>query len=107
MHQLTRQYPCEVYITFDRFIAAFTPPILDIHFNNVKIVRKQFRFLVCMCFMIYHQINMFSTICIFFLQQPTWRYWGEEKVDGAIFTVYLKKVRYHTPTKSVSVVSNN
>ena len=50
---------------------------------------------------------MFSTICIFFLQQPTWRYWGEEKVDGAIFTVYLKKVRYHTPTKSVSVVSNN
>ena len=57
--------------------------------------------------MIHHQINMFSTICIFFLQQPTWRYWGEEKVDGAIFTVYLKKVRYHTPTKSVSVVSNN
>jgi hypothetical protein len=36
-------------------------------------------------------------------EQPTWRYWGEEKVDGAIYTVYLKKVRYHTPTKSVAV----
>lgn len=34
--------------------------------------------------------------------QPTWRLWGEEKVDGAVYTVYLKKVRYHRPTKSVS-----
>ncbi|XP_075212927.1 ral guanine nucleotide dissociation stimulator-like isoform X2 [Lycorma delicatula] len=34
--------------------------------------------------------------------QPTWRLWGEERVDGAVFTVYLKKVRYHRPTKSVS-----
>lgn len=35
-------------------------------------------------------------------QQPTWRYWGEEKTDGAVYTVYLKKVRYFSPTKSVS-----
>ncbi|XP_023320057.1 ral guanine nucleotide dissociation stimulator isoform X2 [Eurytemora carolleeae] len=35
-------------------------------------------------------------------EQPTWRLWGEEKVDGAIYTVYLKKVRYHTPTKSTN-----
>ncbi|KAF4521268.1 hypothetical protein B566_EDAN008471 [Ephemera danica] len=33
---------------------------------------------------------------------PTWRLWGEERVAGAIFTVYLKKVRYHRPNKSVS-----
>ncbi|VEN61670.1 unnamed protein product, partial [Callosobruchus maculatus] len=35
-------------------------------------------------------------------QQPTWRLWGEEKTDGAIYTVYLKKVRYHRPTRSLS-----
>ncbi|KAK6618978.1 hypothetical protein RUM44_003359 [Polyplax serrata] len=34
--------------------------------------------------------------------QPTWRLWGEEKEDGVIYTVYLKKVRYHRPSKSVS-----
>ncbi|RZF31864.1 hypothetical protein LSTR_LSTR009511 [Laodelphax striatellus] len=34
--------------------------------------------------------------------QPTWRLWGEERTDGAVFTVYLKKVRYHRPTKSIS-----
>ncbi|XP_059475728.1 ral guanine nucleotide dissociation stimulator isoform X2 [Neocloeon triangulifer] len=33
---------------------------------------------------------------------PTWRLWGEERTPGAIFTVYLKKVRYHRPNKSVS-----
>nr|CAD7261681.1 unnamed protein product [Timema shepardi] len=35
-------------------------------------------------------------------QQPTWRLWGEERVEGAVYTVYLKKVRYHRPTKSIS-----
>ncbi|ERL85088.1 hypothetical protein D910_02510 [Dendroctonus ponderosae] len=35
-------------------------------------------------------------------RQPTWRLWGEEKADGALYTVYLKKVRYHRPTRSVS-----
>ncbi|XP_026469790.1 ral guanine nucleotide dissociation stimulator-like 1 [Ctenocephalides felis] len=35
-------------------------------------------------------------------QQPTWRLWGEERVEGAIYTVYLKKVRYHRPTPSAS-----
>lgn len=33
---------------------------------------------------------------------PTWRLWGEEKSDGALYTVYLKKVRYHRPTRSLS-----
>ncbi|KAL7298737.1 hypothetical protein TKK_0008488 [Trichogramma kaykai] len=37
-----------------------------------------------------------------YVQQPTWRLWGEEKGDGVIYTVYLKKVRYHRPTKSLS-----
>ncbi|XP_012550048.1 ral guanine nucleotide dissociation stimulator isoform X3 [Bombyx mori] len=39
--------------------------------------------------------------------QPTWRLWGEERVDGAIYTVYLKKVRYHRPTKSASSESDD
>lgn len=39
-------------------------------------------------------------------QQPTWRLWGEEREKDAIFTVYLKKVRYHRPTPSASSVSN-
>lgn len=39
--------------------------------------------------------------------QPTWRLWGEEKVDGAIYTVYLKKVRYHRPTRSASSESDD
>ncbi|XP_069698591.1 ral guanine nucleotide dissociation stimulator-like 1 isoform X2 [Periplaneta americana] len=39
--------------------------------------------------------------------QPTWRLWGEERVDGAVYTVYLKKVRYHRPTKSVSSDSDD
>lgn len=34
-------------------------------------------------------------------QQPSWRLWGEEKSDGAVYTVYLKKVRYH-PSSSLS-----
>ncbi|XP_066147548.1 ral guanine nucleotide dissociation stimulator-like 1 isoform X2 [Euwallacea fornicatus] len=34
--------------------------------------------------------------------KPTWRLWGEEKADGALYTVYLKKVRYHRPTRSLS-----
>ncbi|KAL1491225.1 hypothetical protein ABEB36_011854 [Hypothenemus hampei] len=33
---------------------------------------------------------------------PTWRLWGEEKADGALYTVYLKKVRYHRPNRSLS-----
>ncbi|XP_049868184.1 ral guanine nucleotide dissociation stimulator isoform X2 [Pectinophora gossypiella] len=39
--------------------------------------------------------------------QPTWRLWGEERVDGAIYTVYLKKVRYHRPTRSASSESDD
>lgn len=40
-------------------------------------------------------------------QQPTWRYWGEEKSDGAIYTVYLKKVRYFNPSKSINSDSDD
>ena len=36
-------------------------------------------------------------------QLPTWRLWGEERVDGAVYSVHLKKVRYHIPSKSISV----
>lgn len=32
---------------------------------------------------------------------PTWRLWGEEHEENSIFTVYLKKVRYHQPTPTV------
>lgn len=35
-------------------------------------------------------------------EAPTWRLWGEEKCDGAIYTVYLKKVRYHHPSRSIA-----
>ncbi|XP_063234684.1 ral guanine nucleotide dissociation stimulator-like 1 isoform X3 [Bacillus rossius redtenbacheri] len=42
-----------------------------------------------------------------YVKQPTWRLWGEERVDGAIYTVYLKKVRYHRPTKSASSDSDD
>ncbi|CAB3361819.1 Hypothetical predicted protein [Cloeon dipterum] len=38
---------------------------------------------------------------------PTWRLWGEERTPGAVFTVYLKKVRYHSPNKSVSEQEDN
>ncbi|XP_055600555.1 ral guanine nucleotide dissociation stimulator-like 1 isoform X2 [Uranotaenia lowii] len=34
--------------------------------------------------------------------KPTWRLWGEEREQDAIYTVYLKKVRYHRPTPSAS-----
>ncbi|XP_030372721.1 ral guanine nucleotide dissociation stimulator-like 1 [Scaptodrosophila lebanonensis] len=34
--------------------------------------------------------------------KPTWRLWGEETEKNAIFTVYLKKVRYHRPTPTAS-----
>ncbi|XP_047741257.1 ral guanine nucleotide dissociation stimulator isoform X2 [Hyalella azteca] len=36
------------------------------------------------------------------LKAPSWRLWGEERVDGAIYTVYLKKVRYHHPSRSIT-----
>ncbi|CAH0726089.1 unnamed protein product, partial [Brenthis ino] len=42
-----------------------------------------------------------------YVKQPTWRLWGEERVDGAIYTVYLKKVRYHRPTRSASSESDD
>lgn len=39
--------------------------------------------------------------------QPTWRLWGEERIDGAVYTVYLKKVRYHSPSKSITTDSDD
>ncbi|XP_050670284.1 ral guanine nucleotide dissociation stimulator-like 1 isoform X2 [Leptidea sinapis] len=39
--------------------------------------------------------------------KPTWRLWGEERVDGAVYTVYLKKVRYHRPTRCASSESDD
>jgi len=36
------------------------------------------------------------------LEESTWRLWGEEKVEGAVFSVYLKKVKYNTPSRSVT-----
>ncbi|KAK7866628.1 hypothetical protein R5R35_011535 [Gryllus longicercus] len=42
-----------------------------------------------------------------YVKQPTWRLWGEERVEGAVYTVYLKKVRYHRPTRSVSSDSDD
>ena len=41
----------------------------------------------------------------FLFQQPTWRLWGEERLDGVVYTVYLKKVRYHSPSRSITTVS--
>lgn len=38
--------------------------------------------------------------------QPTWKVWGEERLDGAIYTIYLKKVRYHRPTYTISSDDN-
>lgn len=38
---------------------------------------------------------------------PTWRLWGEEKCEGAIYTVYLKKVRYHHPSRSITQESDD
>ncbi|XP_050731356.1 ral guanine nucleotide dissociation stimulator-like isoform X3 [Eriocheir sinensis] len=40
-------------------------------------------------------------------EAPTWRLWGEEKCDGAIYTVYLKKVRYHHPSRSITQESDD
>ncbi|XP_031622186.1 ral guanine nucleotide dissociation stimulator-like 1 isoform X2 [Contarinia nasturtii] len=39
--------------------------------------------------------------------KPTWRLWGEEREKDVIFTVYLKKVRYHRPTPSASSDSDD
>ena len=40
-------------------------------------------------------------------QQPTWRLWGEERLDGAVYTVYLKKVRYHSPSRTITTVGRS
>ena len=35
-------------------------------------------------------------LIIFYLQDDVTRFWREEKENGAIYNVYLKKVTYHT-----------
>ncbi|XP_037905621.1 ral guanine nucleotide dissociation stimulator-like 1 isoform X1 [Hermetia illucens] len=42
-----------------------------------------------------------------YVKQPTWRLWGEEREKDAVFTVYLKKVRYHRPTPSANQDSDD
>ncbi|KAK9709741.1 RasGEF domain [Popillia japonica] len=60
--------------------------------------RGRFRFCVCTGT---RKPNK-KTLTKWYIKQPTWRLWGEEKADGALYTVYLKKVRYHRPTRSLS-----
>lgn len=74
------------------------------HYNYYKGTRKLRKdisevHIPCILFKI-HEKHYFL-----WLQQPSWRLWGEEKVEGAIFNIYLKKVRYHRPAKSISSVS--
>ncbi|XP_022914117.2 ral guanine nucleotide dissociation stimulator-like 1 isoform X1 [Onthophagus taurus] len=59
----------------------------------------KFRFCVCTG---YNRKANKKTLTKWYIKQPTWRLWGEEKADGALYTVYLKKVRYHRPTRSLS-----
>lgn len=44
---------------------------------------------------------------MFVEEQPTWRLWGEERLDSAIYTVYLKKVRYHSPSRSITTEADD
>ncbi|KAK0180368.1 hypothetical protein PV327_006015 [Microctonus hyperodae] len=46
--------------------------------------------------------SFYNENCVVIQCRPTWRLWGEERCDGVIYTVYLKKVRYHRPTRSLS-----
>ncbi|XP_035740207.1 ral guanine nucleotide dissociation stimulator-like isoform X1 [Vespa mandarinia] len=67
---------------------------------SVKGVNKLAPFLLCAPCKPSQRKNQNSTQ--WYVQQPTWRLWGEERGDGVIYTVYLKKVRYHRPTRSLS-----
>ncbi|XP_015191248.1 PREDICTED: ral guanine nucleotide dissociation stimulator isoform X1 [Polistes dominula] len=68
--------------------------------TSVKGVNKLAPFLLCAPCKPSQKKNQSSTQ--WYVQQPTWRLWGEERGDGVIYTVYLKKVRYHRPTRSLS-----
>uniref|UniRef100_T1JJE6 Ral guanine nucleotide dissociation stimulator-like 1 n=1 Tax=Strigamia maritima TaxID=126957 RepID=T1JJE6_STRMM len=80
--------------------------------DNQDIVRERMKFYVELC-----DCRICSKDCGYValenrsqwtdFGQPTWRYWGEEKVDGAVFNVYLKKVRYFNPSKSASSDSDD
>ena len=43
---------------------------------------------------------VFNIILLFF-QEDSLQFFKEEKVDGAVYNLYLKKVRYHTPCDDV------
>ncbi|KAF2903703.1 hypothetical protein ILUMI_02460 [Ignelater luminosus] len=60
------------------------------------------KFIFCACGASSEEKDDKKPTAKWYVKQPTWRLWGEEKTDGALYTVYLKKVRYHRPTKSVS-----
>ncbi|CAH0557523.1 unnamed protein product [Brassicogethes aeneus] len=68
-------------------------PIRDKSYDTL---RGRFRFCVCT------GPRKNKKTAKWYVKQPTWRLWGEEKTDGALYTVYLKKVRYHRPTRSLS-----
>ena len=51
----------------------------------------------------------FYRLFLFLLQEDSLQFFKEESVDGAVYNLYLKKVRYHTPTDDVGIdgVSSN
>ncbi|XP_044579621.1 ral guanine nucleotide dissociation stimulator isoform X1 [Cotesia glomerata] len=78
---------------------SFLYPSYQITKFNKK-PRKLGPLLLCACMTVTRKNN--DTHNQWCIHQPTWRLWGEEKCDGVIYTVYLKKVRYHRPTRSIS-----
>lgn len=72
------------------------------HRASVSTTHNVFRGLLYQCHCTGSPNDAHKPTTRWYVKQPTWRLWGEEKVDGAVYTVYLKKVRYHRPTKSVS-----
>lgn len=61
------------------------------HFSNHEIGKRS---LIVFVFFLLHN-KCILDLNFFLFQQPSLKLWGEEETDGAIYTVYLKKVRYH------------
>ncbi|KAK4878936.1 hypothetical protein RN001_007082 [Aquatica leii] len=90
----------EVYQTKTKFFSSKCPSRSLSPVKNHSSVSSKFIFCACVLGN-GAKVNKKPT-AKWYVKQPTWRLWGEEKTDGALYTVYLKKVRYHRPTKSVS-----